>query len=133
MIGLQEEWLLPEDVMNHLESNAFADMGLDSAGRAFSDLVDRLELEKMTPHAKREALMTWLRILVAWIFENKEDFPDPFDVIEQIYADFGYPEEIRHLVRYNAPDDGDSVEEYGMPRMMRLWKEYCDLHMGHQP
>ena len=45
--------------------------------------------------------MTWLRLLLAWIYENRSVLADPFDLVERLYADFSYPEEIRHLVRYS--------------------------------
>jgi hypothetical protein len=60
------------------------------------------------------------------------DFSDPFDLIEELYADFGYPDEIHHLIRFNVPypDSGAHDKEKSMLRLTELWREYCDLHMG---
>ncbi len=37
--------------------------------------------------------------------ENRETVEDPFAVVEELYADFDYPEEIAGFVRYMPPED----------------------------
>ncbi|EAD7872234.1 DUF2247 family protein, partial [Listeria monocytogenes] len=42
----------------------------------------------------------YLYVLLKLVWENKNNYTDPLEVIEYIYADFDYPSEIEHLVRY---------------------------------
>jgi hypothetical protein len=42
----------------------------------------------------------FLFLLLNWVFEHKEQFSDPLEMVEAIYADFDYPEEISKFVRY---------------------------------
>jgi hypothetical protein len=73
--------------------------------------------------SEAEARRSWMRILLAWAFEKRSSFSDPLGIVEQIYADFGYPDEIRHLVRYN-PLDADVSSEHGEDALVRKWAEY---------
>ena len=53
--------------------------------------------------------MKWLCLLLTWIYENREAFPDTLALVEEIYADFDYPKELAPFVRYmpsNEPDLG---------------------------
>ncbi len=34
----------------------------------------------------------WLYLALAWVLANKGSFSDPLQMVEKIYADFGYPE-----------------------------------------
>jgi hypothetical protein len=68
--------------------------------------------------------MAWFRILMAWLYENKNTIGDPFGVIEQMYADFGYPVEIRHLVRYNETTRALGSKIAARQQMEDDWAEY---------
>ena len=48
----------------------------------------------------------WLFLLLSYLFENKETFEDPLSLIEELYSDFDYPEEIAPLVRYMPVAEG---------------------------
>jgi hypothetical protein len=39
-------------------------------------------------------------LAVAWMHEHRDEFPDPFDAIEQLAADFEYPEELLPLIKF---------------------------------
>lgn len=41
-----------------------------------------------------------LFIIMQWLFDTRQEFEDPFGMVEEIYADFDYPEEIAKIVRY---------------------------------
>lgn len=45
-------------------------------------------------------LSNWLYIILKTLYENKENYDDPLQEVEIIYADFDYPCEIEELVRY---------------------------------
>ncbi len=76
--------------------------------------------------------LKWMRLILAWLFETKDQFDDPLGIIEGIYADFGYPSEIRALIRYNDPDDGyrpqDHTQEENVARLLNLWHDYVETH-----
>jgi hypothetical protein len=48
----------------------------------------------------------WIFLLLSYLFENKEKYDDPLGIVEQLYADFDYPEEISPLVRYMPLPEG---------------------------
>ncbi|QAY85587.1 DUF2247 family protein [Pseudomonas arsenicoxydans] len=54
----------------------------------------------------------WIFLLLSFLFENKENYDDPLGMVEQLYADFDYPEEIAPLVRYMPlPEGVEGCEE----------------------
>jgi len=75
-------------------------------------------------NSEQDARLTWMRILLAWAYEKRSSFSDPLGIVEQIYADFGYPDEIRHLIRYNPPEDAGA--EGGEDSLLRRWGEYVN-------
>jgi len=90
-------------------------------------------LERVRILAEREAPTTsaadvrakWLCILLAWLYENRATFEDPLGMIEAIYTDFDYPEEIAHLIRYmpNAEPDLGS-KEANLARLFTRWAAF---------
>jgi len=69
----------------------------------------------------------WLYLVLAWIFEHRENYPDPLQTVEEVYADFGHPERIADFVRYmpmNEPDLGS--RELNEQRLYEKWKRYVD-------
>lgn len=87
-------------------------------------------LSKNEQENNQEERMYWLRIILAWIYENKEKFDDPLGIVEGLYADFDYPDEIRNLVRYNEAEAGyrpqDFSSQENTERLLGLWKKYID-------
>lgn len=86
-------------------------------------------LERVSTLAEREAITTsadvrarWLCILLAWLYENRAMFEDPLGILEEIYTDFDYPQEIAHLIRYmpNAEPDLGS-KEANLARLFTRW------------
>jgi len=67
----------------------------------------------------------WLYLLLAWIYENKDGFTDPLQLVEQVYADFDYPESIEPFVRYMPSDEPSlgSVEK-DTARLYEKWNSY---------
>lgn len=42
----------------------------------------------------------WVCLLLVWLYDNRNQIERPMDLIEQIYVDLDYPEELAHLVCY---------------------------------
>ena len=66
-----------------------------------------------------------LFLTLSWIYENIDDYSDPLGVVEQVYADFDYPEKIESFVRYMPSDEPDlgSVEK-NQARLIDYWARY---------
>ena len=69
----------------------------------------------------------WLYLVLAWLYEQRGAVPDPLQTVEEVYADFGYPEEIAGLIRY-MPMDGPDLgsREANERRLFERWRQYLD-------
>ena len=71
-----------------------------------------------------------MRLLLAWIYRNRDQLEDPLGLVEGLYADFGYPDEIRNLIRYNPPSDGsqpwDMKPEERTQHFFNRWRSYLE-------
>jgi hypothetical protein len=88
--------------------------------------VERLA-ENESPRSDDEIRDKWLYLVLAWIYENRDRFPDPLQRVEEVYADFGYPEPLAKFVRYmpmEGPDLGS--REANERRLFERWKQYLD-------
>jgi hypothetical protein len=92
-------------------------------------LVD--ELAKSEPnHSIEEAKGKWLCLILAWVYEHRDNFDDPLAKVDEIYADFDYPPEMKGFVTYMPSQEPTSTPPYKAEtpreRLLRLWKEYVD-------
>ena len=65
----------------------------------------------------------WLYLALAWLLERATSTADPLGIVEMLYADFGYPEEIKGLVRWMPAEPG---QELGVPAIERRWRTYVE-------
>lgn len=112
-------------------SDSLVELASLSEGDAVRDYVeDLVSLEKDKTF---EAETKWLYVLLSWIYENRNDFDDALQVVEQVYADFDYPQSIETFVRYMPSDEPSlgSVEK-DTERLYEKWKSYlssqCELY-----
>jgi hypothetical protein len=82
---------------------------------------DLAKLEKNKPDVNGKLLF----VLLAWIYENKDLYDDPLDVVEDVYADFNYPSEINSFIKFMPSSDPDlgSVEK-NCARLLEKWNFY---------
>ena len=69
----------------------------------------------------------WMYILLKYFYEKRNDLRDPLSYVEQIYADFDYPEEIESFVRYMPPKTADADSHFvvrGEGRLYLFWSDY---------
>ncbi|MEZ4398412.1 MAG: DUF2247 family protein [Kofleriaceae bacterium] len=132
-LGIREQWLRGADaVALAMEQVVQGDEGpgmLALAAVLKEDEGDVAELvsdlvASFPGNSEQDARLTWMRILLAWVYEMRASFSDPLGIVEQIYADFGYQDEIRHLVRYNPSEDSNS--ELGEDFLLRRWGDYLN-------
>ncbi|MCP4592693.1 MAG: DUF2247 family protein [bacterium] len=77
-----------------------------------------------------ESRRKWLYLVLAWVHEHRDELPDPLGIVEQVYADFGYPVEIQSFVSYMPPEDGYEPQahshEENVARLFTKWKKYLE-------
>ncbi|MBC2286522.1 DUF2247 family protein [Listeria farberi] len=67
----------------------------------------------------------FLYVLLKLVWENKNDYTDPLEVIEDLYADLGYPSEIDHLVRHMPMKHKDMGSiELNVAEMYKDWEAF---------
>lgn len=141
--GFREGWLSREGVVEVALAKYNANVALlpaeEDLALLLSDDLDQVEemvgtLEFSDVPAEIRARF-WLFLALAWLLDHRSDYEDPFGVIEQLYADFDYPEEIRSLVRFVPPGPGDlpgveGIEGRWRGYVERLGAEYRDRDFG---
>ena len=65
----------------------------------------------------------WLFLALNWVFDHRAMHSDPLAIVEQLYADFDYPDAIEGFVRFMPARQGDSV---GESALYDRWKVYLD-------
>lgn len=129
--GFREGWLTRFDVIAVALAKYKADLPLsrseEELALLLSDDLDRVDeliadLEIVDEPAEQRARL-WLFLALAWLLERRQDFSDPLMVIEMLYADFDYPDEIQGLVRFmpTAPDEAAGVEA-----IEQRWRAFVD-------
>ena len=101
---------------------------LASASRSdpMAHLVARLA-EVEPDCSEKDPRAVWLYLVLAWLYEHRAGNPDPLQTVEEIYSDFGYPEDIASFVRYMPAGDPDLGScEANELRMFERWKQYLD-------
>jgi hypothetical protein len=109
-------------------SSEVIDLAGASRTEPLLDLVERLAAAE--PEQPEDELRNkWLYLTLAWLYEQRENLPDPLQTIEVVYADFGYPKAIAGFVRYmpkpmDEPDLGS--REANEHRLLARWRQYVD-------
>lgn len=96
------------------------------SGEPTRDLVEQLAAAE--PRQGSEFMRRkWMYLVLAWIFEHKETYLDPLRAVEEVYADFGYPDVIVSFVRYMPVDEPSlGSREANESRLHDKWKRYLD-------
>ena len=72
----------------------------------------------------------WLYLVLSWLFEKRSEFSDSLSYVEEVYADFGYPDEISGFVKYMPASDGYDPSKHtsveNEQRLLNNWKEYLN-------
>lgn len=92
-----------------------------------------LELAADQPVVSEESISDkWLFLVLAFVFEHRHTFDDPLTVAEELYSDFGCPDQVAGFVRY-MPFDGPDLGslEANEAGMLHTWQAYL-LHCEGQ-
>jgi hypothetical protein len=77
-------------------------------------------------HDPRESARKWLYLQLKAAYDQRGRLSDPLGVVEEVYADFGYPQTVAPFVRYMPLRPGD---EPGTGPLMDRWRDYLS-HEG---
>jgi hypothetical protein len=80
------------------------------------------ELERVSAKETDPAAV-WLFLALAWIYGHRTSFYDPLGMIEMLYADFGYPDEIKRFVRFMPASPGLAT---GLDAIAENWRAYVE-------
>lgn len=139
--GLEHGWVSRQDVvaiavakLAKAEDTSMSE-GEKELALILSDDLDRVDeiashLAKSDEPVESRARL-WLFLALSWLREHREEFEDPYEVIEMLYADFDYPPEIAHLIRWmpanaSQPKGLDALEQKWQEYVSSLTKEYLE-------
>jgi hypothetical protein len=127
--GFRHGWLRPEDVvaielaklkqglaMNSKEEELA--LLLPGDFEAVGDLIRKLE---NIPNNQENPAALWIYLCLAWLFENRSSLSDPLGIVEVLYADFDYPEQMEEFIRYMPLREG---QEAGVAAIYDRWEAY---------
>lgn len=127
--GYRHGWLSEQDVVSVALSafeagddlpSAEEDLALllsDDIGRV-PDLVGNVA---ETSAVEPDPGGVWLFLALAWLHDHRSEHLEPFEVIEMLYADFEYPDEIAGLVRFMPPPAGAAS---GHRALEQRWEDF---------
>ncbi len=133
LFGLENELLAPRAVVEVAVDRLAAEPAplpalVELAGRGAwewsRDLVEQLAAAE-PERAPGSVRAKWLYLVLSWVFEHRQMFREPLQTVEEVYADFDYPDEMAPFVRYmpgTAPDSGS--KEANERRLYESWKSY---------
>jgi len=89
-------------------------------------LLDKV-IKEIPDEMKKDTKNRILYVLLNWIFEHRENYKDPLEVVEFVYDDFNFPKSMKSFVRYEPTDQplSDNIEE-NIERLYNNWKDFLD-------
>lgn len=95
--------------------------GLDgSAVAEIREILGAVEPEEVTLEPP-SSVRKWLYLDLLATYELRGQLRDPFEFVERIYADFGYPTSVEPFVRYMPVAEGAPS---GLKAMIGSWDQY---------
>lgn len=138
--ALNHKWFswasLVDLAVYRLEESSNHPLEVDLAGVDKSDSWRAVEVAKRLADSEpleAEGVIErkWLFLVLYWLFEHRTDFPDALALVEELYADFGYPEEIEAFVRFmperGSYDPTKHSREENEERLFSKWREYLAM------
>jgi hypothetical protein len=128
--GYRHGWVTQADVVAIVKAKCQAGEPLREPEEELMDVLpietDRFdqviaELE-ISPEPTERRARLWLFLVLSALLENQSSFEDPLGIIELLYADFDYPEEIQGFVRFMPEPSGQPP--IGVEGIKARWREY---------
>lgn len=134
LFGLEEELLEPiapekraiEALQGESSDANLVELADSSDRQDPRELVERLAAGEQE-QSLEEIRAKWLWLVLSWIFAHRDQYEDPLRKVEEVYADFGYPEQIAGFVRY-MPSDVSSLagREANEAWLYEKWRNYIE-------
>jgi hypothetical protein len=133
LFGLTEELLDPaaptELAAEQLANEERSDPTLIELAGLSSGEDARAYVDKLAAHEPEEPVeeirAKWLCLVLASIFEHRNEYDDPFRAVEEVYADFDYPARITGFIRYMPSEEPDlGSRQLNEARLYDKWKSY---------
>lgn len=129
-LGLSLGIITPTTVVAHVRKSGLS-RPLDSVQRRLAELdgsavadvreiLGSVDPEEATLEPA-SSVRKWLYLELLAAYELRAQLRDPFEFVEVIYADFGYPDSVAPFVRYMPLAEG---EEGGLEAMTASWEKY---------
>ncbi len=130
LFGLDNELLAPDaprevaiDEMGEDPSPACMALAISEPSDPMRSRVQQLaEAEPAQPDD--EIRDKWLYLVLAWTLENAGLLDKPLDVVHEVYADFGYPEDMRAFDPYASTDEAFISREHTEKLLFERWKAF---------
>lgn len=131
--GLEKELLDPAAAIDFAidqvaEEDKPSAVLLDLAGAGENDrleeFVDRLAGDRQAA-ADDRTREKWLYLVLAWIYQHRDRYADPLQMVEEVYSDFNYPQDVAKFVRY-MPMAGPGLgsNQDNEQRLFERWESY---------
>jgi hypothetical protein len=105
----------------------------EQLGLLLRDEIERFsEIMEAVQVASGSGMAVWRYLALAWAYCNRSLIHDPLGLVEMLYADFGYPEDVAEFVRYMPVAEGVPIGEMAL---FSRWNEYLvrqDAFYGHR-
>jgi len=113
------------------------DPTVDALSQLLADELDRVEplisdIEERHGVGDTEASRIWLYLVLLLTFERRDVSGDPMSDVEQIYADFDYPEEIEGFVPFLPAPDGQASGREAIEARWSAYLQARDLEFRHR-
>lgn len=134
--GIENGYVSPDIAIEHAISEVAR---CEEYPESLIDLASLRKGESVYPHLNELANLEriqqdnecikqkWMYLVLDWVYYNKDKYSDSLGLVEQIYSDFDYSEQISTFVRYmptNEPDLGSL--ELNKARLFKNWKRYLE-------
>jgi hypothetical protein len=143
--GLEHGWVdwsyLVALAVHHVERGADASAHeVELAGVSAKEWHEAVRLawklaEGETIAADENLQEKWLYLVLRWVYDNRNCLVDPLGIVEEIYADFGYPNELTPFVRYMPVSDGYNPQKHSATeneaRLLANWGKYLATSEVH--
>ena len=106
LLEVEEKWALA--LSEEIQSGDLPDL-------SFEDLGDSRELSAV-----------WIYLSLAWLHQSGLSEQQLFNIIEELYSDFEYPEEMEGFVRYMPPPPGGKAGISGMTERLESFLSYSE-------
>lgn len=139
LFGISNKLYAPSFAIDHAirfaqEVDDCSDLILELAflnkGESVHPYVDELADHEIFD-ARRDVADIWQYLLLSWLYTNREKYDDPLQIVELIYSDFDYPENMKKFVRY-MPSTKTIIgnRKANIERMYNDWHAYLEENSG---